>query len=124
MPIARLRVAKRHEVAADAAAEVGDGRGRGRRSRGRGRPGSLGFETGGFVAGDPFVGRLFQAEACEEQSFGVRKLCGRAAAEVDLLEEQVRSSWRKSIAESGNGGMDRRGIFGKFVEEPAGFAAG
>ena len=76
-------------------------------------------EAGGFVGGDPFVGGLFQAEAGEEHFVRLGKLCGRAAAEIDLFEQQVGLCGRKCRAEAGGGRVERAGIFGKFGEKCA-----
>ena len=70
------------QVAADAAAEVGDPRGS--------RPARLAMRSDGFVGGDPFVGGLFEADAGEEHPVRLGKLCRRAAAQLDLFEQQMR----------------------------------
>ena len=90
-----------HEVAADAAAEVGDSTAE---NGGGDAPARWVVKRDGFVAGDPFVGGLFQAEAGEEHSLGVGKLCRRAAAEFDLLQQQMRLCLQKI----GRGGGRRR----------------
>ena len=91
------------EVAADAAAEVGEyGSGR---STGSARLAA--GEACGFVGGDPFVGGLFEADAGEEHSVGVGELCRRAAAQLDLLEQQMRLGRGEIAAQAGDGGVKR-----------------
>ncbi len=106
------------QIAADAAAEIGD------YGRGRGRPGSLGCEACGFVPGDPFVSSLFQADAGEEHLVRLGKLGGRAAAEVGLFEQQMGLGGRKAAAKAGSGCVKWRLIVGKLGEDCPGLGSG
>ena len=56
-------------------------------------------------------------------SFGVGKLCGRAAAEFGLFEEQMGLRVAKLAAELGDRGVKGRGIIGKFGEKCASLVA-
>lgn len=70
------------------------------------------------------VGGLFEACTGEEHLRGVGKLCGRTSAEVDLLQDQMCSRLRQSFAEASDFRVEFARVFGKFVKQPAGLAAG
>ena len=96
------------KVAADAAAEVGH---------------RMAVEAGGFVAGDPFVGRLLEADAGEEHLVRLGKLGGRAAAEVGLVDQQVGAGCAEMLSQAGDGGVERRVVAGKVGEHRCRFGA-
>ena len=71
--------------------------------------GSLG-KARGFVAGDMFVGGLFEGRAGEEHAVGVGKLGGRAASQLDLLRDEVRPLRRQVAPQATDGRVQRRSL--------------
>ena len=92
-PMAEPLVCEREQVAADAAAEVGDDRGRERR-------GSLQKRAALYAATHSSVA-CSRPMRVKNMRCGVGKLCGRAAAQLDLLEQQMRLGRAKACRGGG-----------------------
>jgi hypothetical protein len=79
---------QRTQIAADAAAQVGHcASGRSLR----------------LIPGNPFVRGLFETDSREEQARRLREFGGRAAAQLDLFDEQMSPLRRQAAAERGHG---------------------